>query len=165
MRRQSVILAMVLCLQILWAGCDLGDSPRPDPQFVKIQFEYGFGDLVDTFTGQLTKDLVLDGTVSIPFWLTTAEQEAVLAELEREHFFDLPDTLFQAPGSIIDPDPSPDMLRVQVSGRDKIVIWYYPLLLTNANAETIQHLSATIRGLVEAKAEYKRLPPARGGRI
>ncbi len=79
--------------------------------------------------------------------------------------FDLPDTLFQAPGSIIDPDPSPDMLRVQVSGRDKIVIWYYPLLLTNANAETIQHLSATIRGLVEAKAEYKRLPPARGGRI
>ncbi|HEX9658125.1 MAG TPA: hypothetical protein VGB89_14555 [Bacteroidota bacterium] len=163
MKHQLVVFGLVFYSQVLFIRCDLGDSPQPDPQFVKIQFQYSFSDMIDTFNGTLTKDLILDGSVTIPFWLTTSEQESLLEELDRADFFNLPDTLLSIPGVALEPNPSPDFLRVVANGKNKVVIWSYPIDLATANGQSVMRLSTAIRNIVESKPEYKQLPPARGG--
>lgn len=165
-------IALTLGASLILSGCDLGGSPGgggdpvvsadPDPQLIKIQHQYSFRDMVDTFHGTLTKDLVLDGTVTIPFWLTRAEQETVRVALERENFFGLPDTLFPVPVMYVEPDPSPDFIRVEADGVDKTVVWIYPLDQANQNNQAILRLAAVIRRIVEARSEYKQLPEPRG---
>jgi hypothetical protein len=169
----SLGIAVILGLTLVSGGCDLGETPVAetdhveravlDPQFVRIQHQYSFRDLLDTFDGTLTKDLILDGTVTIPFWLTKAEQETLLVEFKREDFFGLPDTLFPVHGMYIDPNPSPDLIRVEAEGMDKTVVWMYPLDQTKPGNQAILRLAAAIRRIVEARQEYKELPePKRG---
>ncbi len=51
------------------------DSPvEPDPQFVQIYFKYRFNNELNTFESTYQKDLILDGTIKVNFWLTTEEQ-------------------------------------------------------------------------------------------
>ena len=104
MRLQTLFVAAHLILLPLVWGCDLGSSPRPDPQFVKIHIRYGFGNSVNTFSGTLTKNLGLDGSVTIPFWLTTAEQDTLLSAVEVADFFTMPDTVFSIPGIAVNPN-------------------------------------------------------------
>jgi hypothetical protein len=159
------MLCTLLCTLLALASCDLGNAPQHDPQDVRIQFQYGFRNMVDTFNGTLTKDLILDGTISTSFWLTKAEQEAVLAEVQKEDFFHLPDTLFATPGVMVSPNPSPDFLRVAANGEDKMVVWFYPVDVTLPGGQSIQRVSEAVREIIESTPEYKELPAARGGYI
>jgi hypothetical protein len=166
-------MAFLVGIVLAIGGCDPGeaplfgsnpaDIPDPDPQFIKIFHQYSFRDTLDTFHGRLTKDLILDGTVTIWFWLTTAEQESLQVELEREQFFAMPDTLFPIPGMDIDPNPSPDVLRVEAGGVEKTVVWIFPLEPSLPHNQSILRLSAAIRRIVESRKEYKQLPQPRGG--
>lgn len=163
MIRWKAVLAIVLTCQVVNPGCDFGEPDTRDPQYVKLHLQSGFRDVVDTFDGTLTKDLVLDGTVSIPFYLTEAEQEHVLSVLTDEGFFSLPDTVHSTPGVMIEPDPSPDFLRVQANSLDKTVVWRYPLEPADEHGQAVVRIVMAIREIVEERPEYKQLPPARGG--
>ncbi len=146
----------------LFLACDLGDVQKPDPQFLRVQLNHGFRDVVNTFDGTLTKDLVLDGTRTVPFWFTTAEQHLIISELQRAGFYELPDTIPQIPDVRISPNPGPQLLRVQADQGQKTVVWLLPPDQTNGNGEAIQQLASVIMAIVEAKPEFKQLPPARG---
>lgn len=149
---------------MLVPGCDFGSESKPDEQFIMILYQYDFQDEVDTFSGTLTKDLVLDGTATIPFWLTTSEQELIVSQAIRSGFFSLPDTLQKLDGSVsVSPDPSPDLLQIETNKQLKTVVWYYPLDTANHDTRAILQLTGTIRNVVESRHEYKRLPPRRGG--
>jgi len=163
MTHWKAVFAIAFACQVVFPGCDIGDPDSPDPQYVKLHLQSGFRDVVDTFNGTLTKDLVMDGTVSIPFFLTEAEQEHVLALLTDEGFFSLPDTIHATPGAMITPDPSPDFLRVQANSLDKTVVWNYPLEPADEHGQAIVRIMMAIREVVEAKTTYRQLPPARGG--
>ena len=164
MKNRSPFSILLMFFVALPLGCDSGSEPlKPDEQFVKILLQSGFRDEVDTFSGTLTKDLVVDGIITIPFWLTKAEQEAILSELTLENFFNLPDTLPAMQGVTISPNPSPDLLRVEVGGELKTVLWSYPLDPVNQNSQTIIRLTQVIKNVIESKEEFKRLPPAKGG--
>ncbi len=162
MRHQVVAVCSFLILPLVLA-CDLGEASKPDPQFLQIQLRYGFGNVVNTFDGTLTKDLVLDGTITVPFWFTTAEQNLIISELDRAGFYDLPDTVHQITGVSIDPNPGSQLLCVQGNQGQKSVVWFLPPDQTNDYGQAIQQLASAIWAIVEAKAEYKQLPPARGG--
>lgn len=165
MKSANVLFSVFVWMQLSFAGCDLGNTPQHDPQDVRIQFQYGFRNMVDTFQGTLTKDLVLDGTITTSFWLTKAEQKALMAELQKEDFFHLPDTLLSTPGVSVDPDPSPDFLRVVASGEDKMVVWFHPVDITQPGGQAIERISTSVRNIIEATSEFRELPAARGGYI
>lgn len=144
-------------------GCDLGEVPNFEPQFVNIRFHYGFRNDVNTFNMTLTKDLVLDGTITVPFSLSSTDQERVLAELARADFFNLPDTLKPEPDVFISPDPGPQLLSVLADGRTKTVVWSFLLDESNPNNAAILKLSAALTKIVESTEAFKQLPDARGG--
>jgi hypothetical protein len=152
------VLSILLAAVISAGGCDLGGSPTGDVQFARIFFKYNVRDTVDTFHGSLTKDLVAGGTISIPFWFTTEEQDSVLAEIHRREFFDLPDTIWGTPGIYVIPDSGPQILRVDADGSSHQVVWY-----STSGNEQIVLLSQFIRDLIQATPEYKSLPPVQGG--
>lgn len=154
--RHALVGTFLALLASVW-GCDLGQSPTPDPQFLKIQLKHSFRDSVDTFNGTLTKDLAAGGTITVPFWLTAEEQDSILAEVVRRQFYDLPDTIPNTPGMRLSPDPGPQVLRIEVDGRSHQVVWY-----ATSNNEEIFLLLTFIRDVVQATPEYQCLPPAQG---
>lgn len=88
-------------------GCDLGQSPNPDPQFLTLDYMYFFRNNVGTYNGTLAKDLAADGTVTVPFWPMTREQDSILAEVVRSDSYSLPDTIPGNPAIHLEPDPGP----------------------------------------------------------
>ena len=112
MRRSWAYWALPLGIAVVLTGCDLGDpSTGSDPQRVKVFFKFDFRDQVDTFNGTLTKDLVLNGTVTVPFGFKRSEQDTLVTVLAHTDFFGLPDTLYPIPNVSISPDPGFQVLR------------------------------------------------------
>jgi hypothetical protein len=136
-----------------------------DLQTVKVNLQYGFADELNTFTQTYQKDLVADGTVTVPFWLTSAEQEVILRKVQEVGFFSFPDTIHKQSGVFLSPDPSPDLLRVKTDNLDKTVVWFYPLDPNDSHSRLILELRDVITQVVQAKSEYKGLPAARGARL
>ncbi len=155
-------------LLLLFGSCSQStDAPEPVPevQALKIDLQYGFRDELNTFALTLQKDLVLDGTVTVPFWLTSDEQDVILQKAVGIDFFSLPDTLQREPGVFISPDPSPDLLRLQYGSQEKTVVWYYPQDPNDTQWKALLELRNVIMQVIQAKPEYKLLPAARGGYV
>lgn len=168
-KKNLLILLLVLSWSLIIAGCSKTIT-KPDPQLLKIHCYYGFGNVLNTFEQLYTKDLVLDGSITVDFWLTEAEQERIKNKLEAVDFFSFPDTLIyqMGPDSIMvrmEPDPGWQFLRIADENRDKIVYWRYPLSEGNELVQRLVKLKNLIIDIIEAKPEYKKLPPTRGGRV
>jgi hypothetical protein len=154
-----------ICLALCAVSCTRQPAEpgaEADPQALKIHMQYWFSDELNTFDQTLTKDLVLDGTITVPFWLTSAEQDTILREAMGINFFSAPDTIKRQPGVSMEPDPSPDMLRLKFGNQDKTVVWYFPVDTTNTYAKSTLSLRNRIISIILSKPEYKALPDARG---
>ena len=137
---------------------------EPEPQFVQIFFKYGFNNELNTFNNTYKKDLVLDGSITVTFWLTADEQNRILAKAKEIDFFTLPDTLEgDTTFVIIDPNPGYQTIRIKNENDDNTVQWIEPLNHNNSNFIKALELYNYIISIIEAKPEYKKLPPSRGG--
>lgn len=163
----SLFLLLSVCL--IFIGCSKTIT-EPDPQLLKIHLYYGFGNELNTFEQTYTKDLVLDGYLTVDFWLTEAEQESIRNKLYVVNFFNFPDTLIYKIGSDsimirIEPDPGWQFLCVADENRDKIIYWRYPLPEGNEFVPRLVELKNMIITVIEGKPEYQAMPPSRGGHI
>jgi hypothetical protein len=136
-----------------------------DEQYVQIHLQYGFVDELNTFVGTFTKDLVMDGSITVKFWLSKEDQESIKKLAEEVSFFSIPNILPTLPGVRIDPDPSPDILRIKYKDMDNTVVWSYPNDPENTNFDKVIELSLQIMSMVKRSEVYKSLPEARGGRL
>ncbi len=134
-----------------------------DEQFIQIDYSYNFKDELNTFEGFLQKDLVMDGTTKVSFWLSTQEQNSILEAVNEAHFFALPDTIYSQKDVTIAPNPSPDGLRIKYEGQEKTVTWFYPLEPGSESTLLLNNLTSKIREVINSSSTYQKLPPARGG--
>lgn len=158
----------VLCLCIL--ACNKNSVLEPENQFVQIYFKYDFKNKLNTFDNTYQKDLVLDGVEKVTFWLTAQEQNSVLEQAETIDFFSFPDKFTYVPQDdslsvYISPNPGEQILRIKYGGKDKTVIWTYPLNENDPQVEDLMKLKDFIISVIESKPEYKKLPPHRGGYV
>lgn len=162
-----VIATALLVLAVpapLTCASSVADSERGCNETAPLVYlEYGFGNVLDGFSGTFTKDLVLDPDTTVVFRLSDEELWRILAKADSVGFFTFPDTVRAHPEMRRVPDPSPDVLRLKVGDRDHTVVWYYPIDSSWPRWESLLVLSGYIRGLVESKEEYKTLPAPRGG--
>jgi hypothetical protein len=164
MKRSWACLAIFLGLAFLLPGCDWGDPSSPaDPQRAKVFFKFGFRDQVDTFAGTLTKDLVQNGTVTVPFGFKESEQDSLLSAFKSADFFGLPDTLYPLSNVSISPDPGFQVLRVEFEGTTKSLVWMEVLDASDPRTGRVHELWAKLRHLVQSTDTYRQLPPAAGG--
>jgi hypothetical protein len=137
---------------------------RPAGARLGVHCKFGFKNELNTFAGTFQKDLVEAGTITVPFSLSSAEQDTIIREAIAVEFCSFPDTIPKEPGTIaVQPYPGVGMLRLQYEGCDKVVVWEDPTDSSSVFARRLEHLTGLIWRVVEGKEEYKSLPPAVGG--
>ena len=151
----------------LLSGCGTSTDVEKihDEQLVKIHLQFGFVDELNTFEGTFTKDLVEDGSITVEFWFSKEDQESIIELAQEVSFFSLPNTIPTKPGVGMDPNPSPDSLRINFEDMDNKVVWSYPNDPEDIDYMKVIELSEHIMSLVKESETYKLLPEARGDRL
>ena len=164
------VLEMVFGLFSLFAfflvSCSGINSPLPQRNF-NVRLRYGIlaRNELNTFGNTFTKDLILDGTVTVPFTLSQADLDSIDGKMNQIGFFSYPDTFVVR---------SQDSMRVFITPNNtyefevasqktlKTLFWDDAIIAGDPQATKLRELITLIRRIVESKPEYGQLPPARG---
>jgi hypothetical protein len=154
------MLALVVCFTAM-AGCV---EQKPEVSNFNLEFKYGItaGNVLDTFEGTYTKDMVADPPITIDLVLSEEEKEEIYQKMVEIEFFDYPDEFYVdvSPGAtttIVTPYSS-YYLRVEYDSQTKELRWDDDIKNPDEQADKLRELIQTIRDIVESKDEYKELP-------
>lgn len=157
---------LLTLIGLIFSSCQ-DSSLEPDPQFVQIYLKYSFKNELNTFENTFQKDLVMDGTIKVKFWLTENEQNEIFEKAHSVNYFAMRDTFkYTSPDSIniiISPDPGEQTLRIKYQSEDKTTVWLYPPLENDEEFNHLLDLRQFIIAIIESKPAYRLLPPAKGG--
>jgi hypothetical protein len=131
----------------------------PDsPTSFDIDLRYGVGAMneLDTFRDTYGKDMIMDESITIPLKLTDEEMKGIYEKVRAWDVFDATVTRADA---IISPCESYG-LSIDINGERRDIFTDCNMLETSS---ALRSLADYVRTLVESKAEYKKLPEARGG--
>lgn len=133
-----------------------------------VLFKYGVGarNVLNTYEGTYTKDLVLDPPVTTELSLTQDEQNRIYQKMVDINFFEYPDTFSIA----VDNEEagfftpfSTYYFKVEHNSTTKELLWEDKIFAEDEKADKLRELINFIREIVESKEEYKKLPPSTGG--
>jgi hypothetical protein len=153
-----------------------GQSLPPEQSRADFAFVAAYGvmarNVVDTFVGTFTKDLVSAGQVTTELRLSEDEMQNLyedLVEMQAKW------QLFTTPFSINpDPDNTGTSMRVTPSHTYRLewqfgefrsvpIIWDDNSSSSDPKAVALRDWFSKLRRMIEAKPEYQALPPAKGG--
>lgn len=184
MREKGFII--IGCLLVLFfctisTGCN--STPKNESGFNLI-FKYGIGarNILDTYRGTFTKDMILDPSVTVKLILTEEELDGIYRKIAEIDFFNYPEEFSVA----LEPDPPVGLVtpyasyyfKVEHKGEVKELWWDDEIVWQNKwlrdskdkiffknrdEAEKLYELISIIREIIENKPEYKELPEPTGG--
>lgn len=169
MKKALLIICLSLVATSLIAGsCDNTPITSQGPGF-KLIFKYGVGakNVLDTFAGTYTKDMIIDPSITIPLALTEAEKTSIYQKMVEIDFFSYPD-VFKVdvpPGgqaTIVTPHTT-YYFKVEYDSRVKELKWEDEIVNPDERATRLKTLINFIQKIIESRDEYKKLPEARGG--
>ncbi|MDP2885375.1 MAG: hypothetical protein Q8P51_10185 [Ignavibacteria bacterium] len=164
--RSSILLSL---FTLLCFSCSELSSPRPETDF-NVHLRYGIlaRNEVNTFENTFTKDLILEGTITVPFYLSRDDLGSIEAKMEQIDFFSYPDTFAvnsqDSVQGIVTPNSTYDF-KVRYHSTLKTLFWDDAIIASDPRAAKLRELILLIRNIIESKPEYKQLPPARGGYV
>ena len=147
-------------------SCSDINAPGTERDF-NIRLRYGIlaRNELNTFGDTFTKDLVLDGTVTVPFYLPQPDLNNIEAKMDQIGFFTYPDTFMvvsrDSVRTFITPNNTYD-IEVVSHSKTKTLFWDDAIIANDTQAAMLRELFTLIRETVESRSEYKQLPPARG---
>lgn len=131
-------------------------------------FKYGFEarNILNTFEGTYTKDMVMDPPITTKLSLTKEELNTINNKMVEIDFFSYPD-VFTVPVKddyvfMITPYEN-YYFKVQHGSKIKELYWEDSIKNQNSDADRLRELIKCIQEIAESKSEYKKLPPPRGG--
>jgi len=132
-----------------------------------LKFSYGIGarNVLDTFKGSYTKDLIIDGTITVPFKLTDTELRHIRDKMLEIGFFDYPDSVgVDESENGVEITPFETYIFEVIYGeKEKKLHWENSCIRGEPEVEKLYELITSIEEIIESKPEYTRLPEARGG--
>lgn len=153
---------------------ELTEAARPKPQAPTADFGFRFEsapcftDVLDTFQGTFTKDLMAGRLVTIPLRLSSEQMKAVYAKMMEINFFDYP-------GVFAIPTPASGLMTIQTpaeryhilvksGGTTKTLDWKDEIVAPKSReADNLRALFEMIESMISASPEYKQLPERNGG--
>ncbi|MBN1692680.1 MAG: hypothetical protein JW845_03895 [Dehalococcoidales bacterium] len=163
---KKVLLIMLLSVLLILAGCTGDDTQEEDFNFL---FRYGVtgGNILNTFQGTFTKDMVMDPAITIDFTLTPEEMDSIYQKMLEIDFFDYPDEfeVTVPEGELINlvTPYATYYFKVQHSGGVKELTWEDEIVNPDEKADKLKELIHLIRDIIELKPEYLVLPEPSGG--
>jgi len=160
---------LVFSIASVWLSCSKSFFIPEDRNF-NFSLKYGIlaRNHIDTFHDTFTKDLILNGTISVPFVLSEDEFSRIQQKLLEIDFFSYPDTfVVELTDSLIGylrPHPT-YLFKVKLDSITKALFWEDEVVTNNPRAINLRAAINSIIQIIESKPEYRRLPPAKGGYI
>ena len=163
--RTSLLFIIALALM---SCSDKGVSPQDREFNILMKFGVGSRNELNTFQNTYTKDLVLDGTLTVPLVLSESELNAIKAKLEQIDFFSYPEHLPVLPNgsALVAVEPhSSYQIEIKNQSTVKTVYWDDALapIYFDIQRKNLQEIVAFISNIVNQKPEIAKLPSARGG--
>jgi hypothetical protein len=157
----------IIALAFIVLSCtDSGTSPENRDFNVKLRYGIGARNELNTFQNTYAKDLILDGTITVPFVLSDQEFQQIRNKMDEIGFVSYPDTFVAVTADTIiqriDPHATYEF-EVKRNSSIKHLYWDDAIINQNAQAIKLRELIKLIRIIIESKPEYSQLPPARGG--
>jgi len=158
----ACLLGLAIIFQSFWLPCTDSDF--------NLIFKYGVGakNVLNTFTGTYTRDMVRGPPVIVKFCLSEEDLNRIYQKMVEIDFFAYP-TSFSArsPGNVIgEMTPfSTYYFKVQY-GDSEVKELYWAAKFTysgNKEAENLKELIDLIIEIIRSKPEYQRLPEPRAG--
>jgi hypothetical protein len=128
--------------------------------------------ILNTFDGTYTKDMVVDSLITIKFSLSKEELDSIKSEMEEIKIFEYPE-MFN-PNETDDPPSYPlefsfpfrtYYFKIKMGDKVKEILWADSNQSVAIKARRIRNLIYRIIDLIESKAEYKKLPRPNGAYI
>ena len=131
-----------------------------------LAFGFGARNVLDTFAGTFTKDLIEDPPATTELRLSPEELARLYRRMAEIKIEDYPRD-FRPPytGEGYGSGYSTYRLRLRADGRELAISWEDMNSSTAPEATALRQLFRDIRLMIEAREEYKKLPPAKGGYI
>ena len=158
----SALTAVLFCL-FAFTGCQPQQQNTSDFNFI---FKYGVqgGNVLDTFKGMYTWDMVRGSDVTTRLTLTQDELNQIHTKMDEIDFWNYPDNFEVIPTgdlvSVVTPFNS-YYFRVQNGNVTKELRWDDEITNPNAQADKLRELITLITGIIRSKPAYQRLPEPR----
>lgn len=162
MKRSMWIAVLAL---IVMSCSDLSTSPGSGSFEMKFSYGVGTKNVLNTFDGTYTKNLIMDGTITVPFTVSDSALQSIRTEMNEIRFFEYPDT-FGIPTSdtVVYVTPhSTYIFDVSENSVVKHLYWSDSNMLQDTAAVKLRNLIKLIEDIVESNPKYSQLPPAKGG--
>ena len=164
-----IIASLALVVALLGTvGCF---NRTPEESNFNLIFKYGVGakNILDTFQGTYTKDMVMDPSITVELSLSEEEMDRIYQKMVEIDFFNYPDKFsVSVPPSesfgILTPYPS-YYFKVEYNSQIKELWWEDEIHNKDEKADRLRELIKLITDIVESKEEYKKLPSPRSGYI
>jgi hypothetical protein len=147
--------------------------PESRPADFNLVFKYGYDtvnkNVLNTFNGTYTWDMVVDPPVTIDLSLSDEEMDSIYQKMLEINFFCYPDK-FVIPvpygGSVHAVTPYQGYyFRVECNNKVKVLRWEDYILNENDDAKNLRRVISLIRSIIRSKDEYWELPSPEGLRI
>jgi hypothetical protein len=159
---------MLILISAAFINSCSDSTVAPETKNFNLKFSYGTGakNVLDTFRNKYTKDLIFDGTITVPFFLSDEELHQIGNKMDEIGFFSYPDTFVAVTADSIVRSVSPYStynFEVQRDSTVKHLLWEDAIVNQNSQAIKLRELTNLIRTMIESKPEYSNLPAAKGG--
>ena len=158
----SALVATLLGLM----GCG---NPTPGESNFNLIFKYGVSakNILDTFEGTYTKDMVMDPSITVNISLSEEELDRIYKKMVKIDFFSYPEKFKVSPslGEIVGIVTlySRYYFRVEYDSQIKELSWDDELIYKDEKADRLREVIKLIRDIIESKEEYKELPEPTSG--
>lgn len=136
----------------------------PLPSDFKLIFKYGVEgrNILDTFNGKFTKDMVVDPPIIIDLSLTKEEKQIIYNKMKEIDIFSYPQTFDPVSNMQVTPYQS-YYFKVIANNITKEIEWDDKHASGDDRAIKLRELIDIIKVMIYDKDEYKKLPQPRGG--
>ena len=153
---------------VLLSCSDQGLLPQDRDFNLLLRAGVGGRNQLNTFDNTYTKDLILDGTITVSIVLSDSELHSIESKLVESGFFAYPDTFRVTPTDSLYLSIEPYQMyyfSVKRQSRIKTLYWDDSIVpfYTDPRRKNLQDIMVFISNIISRKPEFLRLPPARGG--
>lgn len=136
------------------------------PKDFNFVLKYGVGakNILDTFKGDYTKDLISskEETATVKLKLTQEEMKNIYNEMIKINILGYPQVFIPYAETRVKPNIT-YYLKIQINGKVNEIYWSDQNESRAGQAVKLRNLIENVIKIIETKEEYKKMPPAEGG--
>ncbi|WP_138752326.1 hypothetical protein [Paenibacillus sinopodophylli] len=140
--------------------------PKEMPSTFKFMVRFGYGTVnkneINTFQGTITKDLIANGTATMPMKFTKEELRIIYNKMKEINIMDEKE-LEPAKQSCQRSPYNEDIWEININGETKTLIWTDKYCAGTTDTQQLLELRQFVQQMVEGKEEYKKMPESEGG--